>query len=182
MHLFLFITKRCKALSGCLAAFFMTNRSSDKHIHNSEATIRYVNLYESEDKIYIRKISGFYQSLRRYVSIPLVLGFLLIPWLVIDDHPAILFDLSTRQFHILWLTFSPQDSILLAGLLIISAFALFTVTAFFGRVWCGVTCPQTVWTLLFIWIEILCEGDRNKRIKLDKSAWTSEKCYRKVGK
>ncbi|MFT5419613.1 MAG: cytochrome c oxidase accessory protein FixG [Candidatus Endobugula sp.] len=149
---------------------------------SDESTIRYVNLYESEDKIYLRKISGFYQSLRRYTGLPLMLGFLLLPWLVIDARPAILFDLPARQFHILWVTFGPQDGILLAWLLIISAFALFTVTAFFGRVWCGFTCPQTVWTLMFIWAEHVCEGDRNKRIKLDKSEWDLEKTTRKTAK
>lgn len=159
----------------------MTTENSDKHSSQTDE-IRYVNLYESEDKVYIRKISGFYQSLRRYTGLPLILGFLLMPWLVIDDRPAILFDLATRQFHILWITFGPQDGILLAWLLIISAFALFTVTAFLGRVWCGFTCPQTVWTLMFIWAEHLCEGDRNKRIKLDSSPWSLEKVLRKSGK
>ena len=145
-------------------------------------TIRYVNLYEAEEKVYIRKITGFYQLIRRYTCLPLLLGFLLMPWLVIDGRPAILFDLPARQFHILWVTFGPQDGMLLAWLLIISAFALFTVTAFLGRVWCGFTCPQTVWTLMFIWVEHLCEGDRHKRIKLDSSDWSVEKFLRKSSK
>ncbi|MGH1484655.1 MAG: cytochrome c oxidase accessory protein CcoG [Cellvibrionaceae bacterium] len=144
--------------------------------------IRYVNLYESENKIYTRKISGFYQSIRRYTGIPLLLGFLLLPWLVIDGRPAVYFDLPQRQFYVLWVTFGPQDGMLLAWLLIISAFALFTVTALLGRVWCGFTCPQTVWTLMFIWAEHFCEGDRNKRIKLDKSPWSLEKFTRKASK
>jgi cytochrome c oxidase accessory protein FixG len=154
----------------------------DKKNPSDEPSIRYVNLYESEDKVYIRKISGFYQSLRRYAGLPLIIGFLLMPWLVIDGRPAMLFDLPTRQFNILWVTFGPQDGMLLAWLLIISAFALFTVTTFMGRVWCGFTCPQTVWTLMFIWAEHFCEGDRNKRIKLDSSGWTLEKYCRKGGK
>lgn len=158
--------------------------TSDKKDNTGESapTIRYVNLYEAEDKVYLRKITGFYQSIRRYTGVPLILGFLLMPWLIIDDRPAILFDLPTRQFHILWVTFGPQDGMLLAWLLIISAFALFTVTAFLGRVWCGFTCPQTVWTLMFIWAEHLCEGDRNKRIKLDNSDWSTEKFLRKSSK
>ncbi len=156
--------------------------NSSKATSSEDSAIRYVNLYESEEKVYIRKITGFYQSLRRYAGLPLMLGFLLMPWFVIDDRPAILFDLSTRQFHILWVTFGPQDGMLLAWLLIISAFALFTVTAFLGRVWCGFTCPQTVWTLMFIWAESFCEGDRNKRIKLDQADWNVEKCLRKSSK
>lgn len=145
----------------------------------SEPVIRYVNLYEADDKIYMRRITGFYQRLRRYTGIPLMLGFLLLPWLVIDGRPAILFDLPERKFHILWLTFWPQDAMYLAWLLVIAAFLLFTVTVLVGRVWCGFTCPQTVWTQMFIWAEFVCEGDRNKRIKLDAKPWGFEKLWRK---
>ncbi|MBX2859303.1 MAG: cytochrome c oxidase accessory protein CcoG [Cellvibrionaceae bacterium] len=141
--------------------------------------IRYVNLYESQDKIYTRKISGFFQNIRRYTGLPLIAGFLLLPWLAIDGRPAVLFDLPARQFHILWITFWPQDFMLLAWLLIISAFSLFTVTTLLGRVYCGFTCPQTVWTLMFISIEHFFQGDRNKQIRLAKQAWGFDKLWRK---
>ncbi len=150
--------------------------------NDSENDIRYINLYESEGKIYTRKISGFFQSVRRYTGLPLILGYLLLPWFIVDDRPAVLFDLPSRQFHVLWLTFWPQDFPLLAWLLIIAAFSLFTVTVLLGRVWCGFTCPQTVWTLMFIAVEHFFEGDRNKQIKLDQQPWTVEKCVRKGGK
>ncbi len=153
---------------------------TDENSHSDE--IRYVNLYQASDKVYIRKISGFYQTLRRYTGLPLIAGFLLMPWLVIDGRPAMYFDLPARQFHVLWMTFWPQDGMLLAWLLIIAAFALFTVTVLVGRVWCGFTCPQTVWTLMFIWAEHFCEGDRNKRIRLDQQPWTAEKMGRKTAK
>lgn len=156
-----------------------TNTPDDK---NTDTGIRYVNLYEAEEKIYTRRITGFYQRLRRYTGIPLMLGFLLMPWLVIDDRPAMLFDLGERKFHILWLTFWPQDAMYLAWLLVISAFLLFTVTVLVGRVWCGFTCPQTVWTQMFIWAEHVCEGDRNKRMKLDARPWGLEKISRKGAK
>ncbi len=149
---------------------------------DSPSEIRYVNLYETESKIYTRKISGFYQKIRRYTGLPLILGYLLLPWLLIDGRPAVLFDLPARQFHIFWLTFWPQDFMLLAWALIISAFSLFTVTVLLGRVWCGFTCPQTVWTLMFISVEHFCEGDRNKRIKLDAAPWGTEKALRKGAK
>jgi cytochrome c oxidase accessory protein FixG len=149
---------------------------------NSDNAIRYVSLYEADDKVYTRRITGFYQRLRRYTGIPLMLGFLLLPWLVIDARPAMLFDLPERKFHVLWLTFWPQDAMYLAWLLVISAFLLFTVTVLVGRVWCGFTCPQTVWTQMFIWAEHLCEGDRNKRIKLDAQPWDFEKVWRKGAK
>lgn len=150
--------------------------------YEQDTPIRYVNLYESDAKVYTRRISGFYQRLRRYTGLPLIAGFLLMPWLVIDARPAMLFDLAERRFHILWLTFGPQDGMFLAWLLIISAFLLFTVTVLVGRVWCGFTCPQTVWTQMFIWAEHFCEGDRNKRIKLDAQPWNAEKIARKGAK
>lgn len=160
---------------------------TDPKIHTpkptaAEGDIRLVNIYESDGKIYTRRITGFFQRLRRYTGIPLLLGFLIMPWLVIDGRPAMLFDLPARKFHILWATFWPQDGMLLAWLLIIAAFTLFTVTVLVGRVWCGYTCPQTVWTLMFIWAEHVCEGDRNKRIKLDKQPWNLEKILRKSSK
>jgi cytochrome c oxidase accessory protein FixG len=160
----------------------LNDHSSQTPEKNPTDEIRYVNLYESEGKIYTRHITGFYQKLRRYTGIPLMLGFLLMPWLVIDDRPAMLFDLGTRKFHILWMTFWPQDAMYLAWLLVISAFLLFTVTVLVGRVWCGFTCPQTVWTQMFIWAEHVCEGDRNKRMKLDAQPWNFEKVWRKSAK
>lgn len=158
----------------------MTDSTPDTK--NDEGEIRYVNLYESEQKIYTRKVTGFFQNIRRYTGIPLIFAYLMLPWLLIDGRPAILFDLPTRQFHIFSLTFWPQDFMLLAWILIIAAFALFTVTVLFGRVWCGFTCPQTVWTLMFISVGHFFEGDRNKQIKLDQQAWSLEKILRKTGK
>src|SRR5690606_7119122 len=64
-------------------------------------------------------------------------------------------------------------------LLMIAAFALFTVTVLVGRVWCGFTCPQTVWTQMVIWAEHFFQGDRNKRIKLDAQPWNAETILRK---
>jgi len=121
------------------------NKIDSAHESNAEGEIRYVNLYEAEEKIYTRRVTGFFQNIRRYTGLPLIAAYLLLPWFNLGDRPAILFDIPARQFHIFWLTFWPQDFMLLAWILIIAAFALFTVTVLFGRVWCGFTCPQTVW-------------------------------------
>ncbi len=43
------------------------------------------------------------------------------------------------------------------GALVLGAFGLFGATAVAGRVWCGFTCPQTVWTDLFFTVERFCE-------------------------
>lgn len=148
----------------------------------SPAGVGEIDLYEKREKIYTRKIEGFYQRLRLFTGWPLLLGYFLVPWINWDGHQAVLFDLPNRQFHIFFLTFWPQDFPMLAWLLIIAAFALFAVTAWAGRVWCGYTCPQTVWTAVFMWVEQFCEGSRNQRIKRDKGPWNWEKIWRKAGK
>jgi cytochrome c oxidase accessory protein FixG len=108
--------------------------------------------------------------------------YYIIPWFNWAGHQAVLFDLPARKFYILGLTFWPQDFIFLALMLIIAGLSLFFVTAVAGRLWCGFACPQTVWTEVFLWLERLVEGDRNKRIKLDASPWNRNKIVRKTGK
>jgi cytochrome c oxidase accessory protein FixG len=146
------------------------------------AEVAELDLYEKREKIYTRKIEGFFQRLRVFTGWPLLLGYFLLPWLQWGERPAVLFDLPARKFHILFMTFWPQDFPLLAWLLIMAAFALFTVTVFAGRVWCGYTCPQTVWTSIFMWMEQTSEGSRNQRIKLDAAPWSREKLVRKLSK
>lgn len=144
------------------------------------AEVAEVDLYQRREKIYTRRIEGFFQRIRLFTGWPLLVGYFLLPWLSWDGRPAVLFDLPARKFHILGLTFWPQDFPLLAFLLIIAAFALFAVTAFAGRLWCGYTCPQTVWTSIFMWIEQRFEGSRNQRIKLDQAPWSGGKLVRKA--
>ena len=146
------------------------------------AEVGEVDLYQRREKIYTRKIEGLYQRLRLFTGWPLLLGYFLLPWMSWDGRQAILFDLPARKFHILGLTFWPQDFPLLAFLLIISAFGLFAVTVVAGRIWCGYTCPQTVWTSIFMWLEQKTEGSRNQRIKTDKMPWSAQKAMRKLAK
>ena len=146
------------------------------------AEVAEIDLYQRREKIYTRKIEGFFQRIRLFTGWPLLLGYFLLPWLSWDGRQAVLFDLPERKFHILGLTFWPQDAPLLAFLLIIAAYALFTVTVFAGRLWCGYSCPQTVWTSIFMWLEQKTEGSRNQRIKLDKAPWSLGKAAKKLAK
>lgn len=141
-----------------------------------------LSLYKAHEKIYPREIKGRFQF-KRKLAVLLLLGlFYVLPWVTWAGQQAILFDLPQRRFHIFALTLWPQDFIFLALMLIIAAFSLFFFTALAGRLWCGFACPQTVWTEVFIWLEQLTEGNRNKRMKLDKAPWSTEKILRKVSK
>lgn len=159
----------------------MSEKIPVENIHEEDLPqeIAEIDLYQKREKIYTRKIEGYFQRIRMFTGWPLLLGYFYLPWLDWDGRQAVLFDLPARKFHIFGLTFWPQDFPLLAWILIISAFGLFLVTKLFGRVWCGYTCPQTVWTSMFMWIEQRTEGTRNQRIKLDKAPWSPEKIVRK---
>ena len=138
--------------------------------------------YASRPKAYPREIGGRFQRLRKLAVLALLGLFYGVPWLSWDGRQAVLFDLPARQFHVFGLLFLPQDFFFLTLLLICAALTLFFFTAMAGRLWCGYACPQTVWTETFLWMERWVEGDRARRMKLDKGPWTTEKVLRKTAK
>ena len=149
-------------------------------IHQPDASK--TDSFNPRNRIYVRAVDGLWTTLRRYMGWIAMLFFLLLPWLPWGDRQAVWFNLAEQKFHVFGLTIWPQDLTLLAALFMIAAFGLFFVTTYLGRVWCGYTCPQTVWTFIFIWFEEKFEGARNKRIKLDQMPWSVNKLWRKTAK
>ena len=141
-----------------------------------------VTLYSARQKIYVKKIKGFFQRIRRVSLWMLMLAYFSVCWISVNGQQIVLFDLPARKFHLFGITFWPQDFVLLSLALIICAFGLFFITTLFGRVWCGYTCPQTAWTFIFMWIEEKVEGSRNQRMKLDKAGNSFEKTRKKATK
>jgi cytochrome c oxidase accessory protein FixG len=139
-------------------------------------------LFEIREKIYPRATSGIFAWWRWFFVWATQLVYYGLPWFQWNDRQAVLFDLAHRKFYILGLVFWPQDIIYLTVLLIISAFSLFLFTAVAGRLWCGFACPQTVYTEMFMWIERKIEGDRMKRMKLDKAPLSGHKIAIKSAK
>jgi len=136
--------------------------------------------YKSQTSVYVREQKGFYQKIRRHINWLLMFVFIAMPFVQFNDQQAVLLDVVKQEFRIFNLTFWPQDFILLAGIFMVAAFALFFITTWIGRVWCGYACPQTVWTLAYVWVEHRIEGTRNKRMALDKAPWTLSKVYKKT--
>ncbi len=138
-----------------------------------------ISLYAAQEKIYPRSVSGLF-SKWRWVMIWLTqIVFYGVPWLQWGERQAVLFNLEARRFYIFDLVLYPQDLIYLTAILIISALSLFLFTAVAGRLWCGYTCPQTVYTEIFLWFERKIEGDRAARMKLDQGGMTAEKVIKK---
>lgn len=127
-------------------------------------------LYEVRKKIYPRAVTGWFARWRWGMVWFTQILYYGAPWLVWNDRQAVLFDLAARKFYIFGLVFWPQDFVYLTFLLVISALSLFLFTAVAGRLFCGYACPQTVYTEIFLWIEKQVEGDRNRRIRLDRQS------------
>ena len=141
-----------------------------------------VELLAKREKIYPRAVTGAFARLRVLAVWTLLGLYYGVPWLNWDGQQAVLFDLPDRRFYLFGITFWPQDFFYMASLLIIAALALFFFTALAGRLWCGYSCPQTVWTEVFLWIERKIEGDRPRQIRLDKAPWTAHKILLKGSK
>ncbi|KAF1044036.1 MAG: hypothetical protein GAK35_01916 [Herbaspirillum frisingense] len=141
-----------------------------------------IRMYESREQIYPREIKGRFASLRWLCVFLTQLVFYGLPWIDWNGRQAVLFDLAARKFYLFGLVLWPQDFIWLAALLIICAFGLFLFTAVAGRVWCGYSCPQTVYTEIFMWIERRIEGTRSARMRLDRQPWSLDKLWRKSAK
>ena len=138
-----------------------------------------ISLFEAQQKIYPRSVSGIFSRWRWGMVFLTQLVFYGLPWLSWGQRQAVLFDLGARRFYVFGLVLYPQDFIYLTALLVISALSLFLFTAVAGRLWCGFSCPQTVYTEIFLWIEHKIEGDRSARLRLDGSKLSVEKIARK---
>ena len=139
-------------------------------------------LYEAQQKIYPRSVSGRFARWRIALVALTQLIFYGLPWLEWGQRQAVLFDLGARRFYVFNLVLYPQDFIYLTGLLVISALALFLFTTVAGRLWCGYACPQTVYTEIFLWLEKWTEGDRSARMRRDAGPWNFDKLWRKAAK
>lgn len=144
-----------------------------------------VHLFESQKRIYPKKVKGKYRSLK-WISMSVLLGiYYAVPWIRWDrgahaPDQAVLIDMPARRAYFFNIELWPQEVYFFAGLMILAAIGLFFVTSLLGRVWCGYACPQTVWTDLFVAVENFIQGDRNERMKLDKLPMSFAKFWKKL--
>jgi len=142
-----------------------------------------VQAIEHKDTIHPRTVKGLFRTFKTAVMVSAYAIFFLLPWLrwerPIGSQQAVHFDLVGKKFYIFDLVVHAQDIFWLSALLFLAAVLLFFATALVGRVFCGFFCFQTLWTDAFRSIEKAIQGDRVKRIRLDKEAWDFEKIWKK---
>jgi cytochrome c oxidase accessory protein FixG len=142
------------------------------------------DLYANRVRVYPKTVRGPVRRVKWAILVTCLTIYYLLPWVRWhrgsgQPTQAVLLDVSHERFYFFNLELWPQDIWLLAGLLILGAVGLFLVTSLFGRLWCGYTCPQTVWTDLFMWVEQWVEGDRNERMQRDAGAVDADVIWKK---
>lgn len=131
--------------------------------------------------IYAKKPGGKLYNYRQWVGYSLLLFLFVAPFIKIGGNPFLMFNIVERKFSIFGNIFYPQDlHIFVFGMLILMVFiVLFTVV--YGRVWCGWTCPQTIFMeLIFRRIEYLIEGDWLQQKKLNEGPDTDVRAWKKL--
>ncbi|MDJ0686586.1 MAG: FixG Ig-like domain-containing protein [Alphaproteobacteria bacterium] len=137
--------------------------------------------------IYPAAVRGRLRSIKWAAQILLLAVYYIVPWLRWDrgegaPNQMILVDADIGRIFLLDMEIWPGDLYVVTGLLILSALGLFLVTALFGRIWCGFSCPQTVWTDLFMQVERWIEGDRGARMRMAMAPMSLSKAGKKVAK
>jgi len=133
-----------------------------------------INKDGSRNFLHPADVSGRFTAMRRLFGVLLLAVYVLLPWIPVNGYPAVFLDLAERRFHFFGLTFLAEDLwigfFLLTGL----GFSLFYITALFGRLWCGWTCPYTVFLEhLYRRVERWTDGDATARRKLDAAPSTT---------
>ncbi len=133
---------------------------------------------ETGKRVYIfpAQVKGFFRRYRTILQVALVLFFLILPWIKIAGHQALLLDIAQRRFSIFGLTFWAHDGPLIFFLLAVLCLGLAFITAIWGRVWCGWGCPQTVFIDgVFRRIEYWILGSHIKQMNMARSPWSGSK-------
>ena len=125
-------------------------------------------------------VHGRFTVARRLFALCLIAVYVLLPWIPINGNPAVFLDVENRRFHLFGLTFLAQDLWLAFFVVSGVGFALFYLTALFGRLWCGWACPYTVFLEHVVRrLERWIEGDATSRRRLDNAPWNSAKILRR---
>ncbi len=126
--------------------------------------------------IFPKRVKGVFYKYRTYLSWFFLALLFSGPFMRVNGHPFMLFNVLERKFIIFGLAFWPQDfNVLVVGVISFIVFILL-FTAVFGRLFCGWVCPQTIFMeMVFRKIEYWIEGDAAQQRKLAGMPWNAEK-------
>ncbi len=156
----------------------------DTELNNSKEVFRdQLSTVTNEGKrawIYPKKPSGRFYNARNIVTVFLLAILFGVPFIKINGHQFMLFNVLERKFILFGIPFGPHDFHLFGLSMIAIIVSIFLFTVVYGRIFCGWICPQTIFMeMVFRKIEYLIEGDANKQRVLNKMPMNGEKFFKK---
>lgn len=109
---------------------------------------------------------------KRYLSYAFITLFILVvPFITIDGNHLLLLSFERYEFHFIGFAFTASEFYVMPFLLMALFIGVFAMTSILGRFWCGWTCPQTIFRVIY---RDLIEGTlldlrkvKNKQKKVD---------------
>ncbi|WP_198304608.1 cytochrome c oxidase accessory protein CcoG [Arcobacter vandammei] len=87
---------------------------------------------------------------KRYLAYVIATIFSLsLPFIQINGNQIFLLSFDKMQFHLMGTAFDMQELYLMPFLLMLLFLGIFAVTSIGGRAWCGWTCPQTIFRVIY---------------------------------
>jgi cytochrome c oxidase accessory protein FixG len=72
-----------------------------------------------------------------------------VPFITINDNHLLLLSFDKLQFHFIGLVYSVSELYVMPFLLMFMFIGIFALTSMFGRIWCGWSCPQTMFRVIY---------------------------------
>lgn len=130
--------------------------------------------------IFPAAVRGRFRRYRTSFYLFLVFIFLILPWTRFAGEQTVHLNITKGQFVFFGKTLFAHDGPFIFLFFGIVVFGLALATSWYGRVWCGWACPQTVFIdIIYRKIEEWIEGNHIARKKLVSSPWTFQKILKK---
>jgi len=131
--------------------------------------------------VYALKPSGKWTNYRKYLAGLYLAVFFVMPFIKVNGMPFMMINLPEGKFILFSKIFWPQDFFIFAIGMITFIIFIVLFTVIYGRLFCGWTCPQTVFMeFVFRPIEWLIEGSPAQQKKLNAGEWNSGKIFKKT--
>ena len=131
--------------------------------------------------IYALQPKGKFYNYRSITAYVYLIIFFVLPFIKVNGSPFFMINIIDSKFILFGKIFWPQDFFIFAVGMI--AFIVFIVlfTVIYGRLFCGWTCPQTIFMeFVFRRIEWLIEGSPGRQRALNSGPWTFDKFWKKT--
>jgi cytochrome c oxidase accessory protein FixG len=131
--------------------------------------------------VFPAEAKGKWNTRRTLFQWGMIAVYLILPWIKVGGHPLVQLDVEHRRFSLFGRLFFAQEVPDLVFLTLSFLLLMGLLTAWFGRVWCGWACPQTVFIeRLFRWVERKIEGNPKKQRALHAAGAGVDKIAKKA--